>query len=103
HLLVRTLADWCAIDIVELAGGLRRVATAHPDPAMLSVVEEMDRKYPNNKDMPVGPYSVLRTGKPEMMSDIPEDVLRRNAVDEEHYELLKSLGFRSYICVPMEA
>jgi two-component system, chemotaxis family, sensor kinase Cph1 len=48
-------------------------------------------------------HHVLRTGKPEMMAEIPPELLEEAARDEEHLELLTELGLRSYVAVPMIA
>ena len=44
---------------------------------------------------------MLRTGQPELISQIPEQMLERSAIDEEHLRLLRALTFTSYICVPL--
>ena len=38
-----------------------------------------------------------------MMAEIPEDLVERAARDEEHKELLRKLGLRSYMVVPLVA
>ena len=50
-----------------------------------------------------GPAAVARTGKPELRSVITERMLRAVARDEEHLELLRSIGFTSFMCVPLKA
>jgi PAS domain S-box-containing protein len=46
---------------------------------------------------------VLITGEPEMMAEIPEELLERAARDERHGELLRKLELRSYMVVPLVA
>src|SRR6185436_8070847 len=38
-LVVPRLADWCAVDVVDPDGAVRRVAVTHSDPAKSSLVE----------------------------------------------------------------
>jgi signal transduction histidine kinase len=46
---------------------------------------------------------VLRTGEPELYSDVPDALLVEAARDEEHLQTLRTLVFRSYMCLPMVA
>ena len=43
----------------------------------------------------------MRTGQPELYPDIPDEMLRAAAVDEEHYDEIVAIGMRSAIVVPM--
>ena len=44
---------------------------------------------------------MLRTGEPEMMTEIPEELVDQAARDEEHRELLRKLDLRSFMIVPL--
>jgi PAS domain S-box-containing protein len=103
RLAVPTLADWCAVDVLEEDGHLNRLAVEHPDPEKVRLAYEIERRYPPDADAPGGLHHVLRTGEPEMMAEIPEDLVERAARDEEHKELLRKLGLRSYMVVPLLA
>ena len=46
---------------------------------------------------------MVRTGQPELYPDIPDEMLRAAAVDEEHYRAITEIGMRSAIIVPMTA
>ncbi|HKB37562.1 MAG TPA: GAF domain-containing protein [Gemmataceae bacterium] len=101
RLAVPFFADWCAIDMVEPDGSLRRVVVAHVDPARVQLAHELQQRYPPNVDSPRGVYAVLRTGRPEMAQDITDAMLVAGARDEDHLRLLRALGLRSYVCVPL--
>ena len=101
RLAVPTLADWCAVDIVEEGGVPRRLAVEHPDPEKVRLAYELERRYPPDPDSPRGLYNVLRTGEPEMMAEIPEELVEQAARDEWHRELLIRLELRSYMVVPL--
>jgi signal transduction histidine kinase len=45
----------------------------------------------------------LRTGEPELVPQIPDEVFERVARDPEHLALLRGLGLRSYLVVPLRA
>ena len=101
RLAVPVLADWCAIDVVD--GGItRRLAMAHIDPAKLSFVAELERRYPPDPLSRSGVPEILRTGKAEFIPYIPRELLTAAAVDEEHLRLIDELHLRSYIGVPLK-
>ena len=98
---VRDVADWCAVHTLEPDGSLRRLAVAHVDPAKAKLAEELEERYPPRADAPLGPAAVLISGEAELVPELSEELLRESAVDELHFELLRELGLRSYICVPL--
>ena len=100
RLAVPRMADWCAVDIVE-RGEVRRLAVAHVDPAKVASVVELQRRYPPDPNAPRGVLQILRTGKAELMKEIPASLLKAAARDREHGELIQRLALRSYIGVPM--
>jgi PAS domain S-box-containing protein len=100
RLAVPRMADWCAVDIVE-QGEVRRLAVAHVDPEKVASVAELQRRYPPDPNAARGIPHILRTGKPELMKEIPASLLKAAARDAEHGELIQRLALRSYIGVPM--
>jgi PAS domain S-box-containing protein len=103
RLAVPTLADWCAVDVLGEDGSLERLAGEHQDPEKIQLAHELQERYPMDPDAPRGVHQVLRTGEPEMMSEIPQELLDQAARDEEHREIIQELGLRSYIVVPLMA
>ena len=103
RLVVPTLADWCVVDVLDEDGSLERLAVEHPDPGKVALVHKLQERYPPDPDEPSGVYQVLRSGEPEMMAQIPEELLEAAAVDSEHREILRELGLRSYMVVPLVA
>ncbi len=98
--MVPAAADWCAIDVLE-NGKIRRLAVEHPDPEKVKLAYELERRYPTSSDAPTGVPAVLRTGTPELISDIPDELLVAGARDPEHLALARALKLKSYIIVPM--
>jgi PAS domain S-box-containing protein len=101
RLAVPTVADWCAVDMVDDAGKPRRLAIAHVDPTKIELARSLEERYPEDPQSPYGVYQVLRTGAPTMMTDIPDALLVESARDQEHLRILREVGLRSYMCVPM--
>ena len=101
RLAVPEIADWCAVDIVDQAGRLQRLAVAHADPAKVEYARLLEQRYPADPDAPGGVREVIRTGKPAMMATIPPELVAASARDEEHLRVLTELALTSYICVPL--
>jgi PAS domain S-box-containing protein len=101
RLAVPHLADWCVVDVADEDGKLIRIATAHVDPQKVVLVEELERRWPQRGDEPVGPYAVVESGTPELSPHISDELLAATAHDDEHLAVLRDIGMRSYMCVPM--
>src|SRR5918998_2981413 len=102
-LAVPTLADWCAVDVVEEDGSLERLAVAHQDPQKVELAHELQERYPPDPDAPYGVHQVLRTGEAQMMPEIPQELIERAARDDKHREMLRQLGLSSYLTIPLIA
>jgi serine phosphatase RsbU (regulator of sigma subunit)/PAS domain-containing protein len=102
-LAVPRLADWCFVELLRDDGSIDRAAIHASDPELLERVREYDRRYPLDPESPVGSPRVIRTGEPDLQREIPDEFLIGAAEDEEHLELLRSLGFRSAMIVPLRA
>ena len=102
RLAVPTLADWCAVDILE-DGSVERLAVEHSDPEKIVLAMKLQERYPQDPESLGGVYGVLRTGLPEFYPEVTDEMLEAAARDEEHLALLRELGFTSAIVVPMIA
>ncbi|HEX7117661.1 MAG TPA: ATP-binding protein [Longimicrobiales bacterium] len=100
RLAVPHVADWFGVDVLQ-DGRVRRIAVSHVDPEKQALAEEMVRRWPPDPEAEAGVARVLRTGRPELLPEIPESVLRGVARDEEHLRALRTLGFRSAMIVPL--
>ena len=102
-LAVGDVADWCSVHIVEPDGEIRELETAHVDPEKILFVRELQERYPPRDDRPTGVAAVIRTGEPELVPEITEEMLVAGANDELHLDLLRNLGMHSYMCVPLRS
>ncbi len=101
-LAVPEVADWCAVDMVA-DGEIERVALAHQDPAMVEMAEELAQRYPSDPRAATGVPAVLRSGRSELYAEISDELLRSAIQDEEQYRLIRQIGMRSAMIVPMVA
>jgi PAS domain S-box-containing protein len=102
HLAVPHLADWSAVDVTDERGQLRHVALAHVDPSKIETLETMRSRYPPASGQEMGVENVLRTGQSELYQEIPEELLSAGVQNEEHLAMLREVGLRSLIIVPLQ-
>jgi PAS domain S-box-containing protein len=100
-LAVPYFADWVAVDVLEDGGSLRRVAVAHVDPDKVQLAHDLYRRFPPDPAAPTGAWKILRSGEPEMVPSIDDAMLQQAVRDPEALDLLRRLGLRSYIGVPL--
>jgi PAS domain S-box-containing protein len=101
ELAVPRLADWAAIDMLADDGSIRRLAVAHIDPRKIEYVDELGRRYPTDRQSPMGVPYILRSGQSELVTEITDDLLAATARNAEHLRLIREIGLRSYIGVPL--
>ena len=99
--MVPTLADWCALDLVEEGGGLQRVALAHGDPDKRRLATSCTSATRPTSPTDAGLAAVLRTGEPMLVSGGHRRDAGGGALDAEHLRLLGELGMRSGMIVAL--
>jgi PAS domain S-box-containing protein len=100
NLAVPYFADWSAVDVAD-GEKLRRLAVSHQNAKKIQIAHELFSLYPPDLKAQGGVGAVFRTGKPEILGDITDDLIVHGARDERHLRLIRSLGLKSYICVPL--
>jgi PAS domain S-box-containing protein len=98
---VPVMADLCLIDIEDEDGQMRRMAAWHADPEKRALTEELRASYPPD---PMGAHpsvEVIRSGRSMWSAQMDDDFLRATSRDERHFSILKTLGFTSYMTVPL--
>jgi signal transduction histidine kinase len=103
QLAVPTLADWCAVDILDDEGVIQRLAVAYADPAQEGLVAQTSSNYSPSPAAPVGVPRVLRTGQSVLWAELPEPASATATSEEDDLVLLHELGMGSAILVPLVA
>jgi serine phosphatase RsbU (regulator of sigma subunit) len=101
RLAVPVLADWCAVDVVDASGRPDQVAVAHVDPEKVAFALDYRRRHPPDPSDDGGLYEVLRSGRPQLYSQIPDALLEQSIADREQLEQIRAIGMRSVMLVPM--
>lgn len=102
-LAVPQLADWCAVSMPDRRGQIRIVAVAHAQPEKVAFAREIAARYPSRADATNGVAKVIQDGESQLVNEIPEEMLVEVAQDKEHLELLRRVGMRAGLTVPMSA
>lgn len=107
QLTVPYLADWCQIHLAKGDGTAEQLVMAHQDPEKIKWAkefgEEIKQYFEPRWDSPTGLPNVLRTGKSELYSDIPDALLQAVAENEVQLEILRGIGYSSVMIVPLNA
>ena len=102
-LVVPTLADFCIVDLLREDHRIDRVAIAHADPSQESLLVELQRRFPPDWSSPQPAVRVLHSGKAELLTEVTYSVLEEHARSPEHADLMRRIGVRSHLAVPLIA
>ncbi|MFL5355589.1 ATP-binding protein [Archangium sp.] len=101
RLAVPQLGQWCIVDRVDDAGQPHRAAEVHQDPARQQVLRELAEHLPPDLDTPQPTVHVLRTGRPLLAHEATPALLHAGDPDAAWPELLRRLGTRTAIALPL--
>ncbi|WP_437562061.1 ATP-binding protein [Sorangium sp. So ce542] len=103
QLAVPVLADFCLVDLLdEEEGTFRRVSVACADPSQAALAEEAKRftlMLDGNREHPSTRVFIERASL--LVERCTEEDMRAIAHDEEHLRVMRAMGGRSYMCVPL--
>src|SRR5262249_2457634 len=102
RVLVENIADWCAVDVIEEHGELRRLKVASADPAKAPLCGVLEHEPPD-RDLPHLIRSVIETRRPQVVEHVTLPYLESLAQSPEHLQALLAAGITSFIVVPLLA
>jgi len=104
QLALPVLGDWCLVALDD-ERGLRSVAVAHVDPARAAAARDLLERYPLDREAAHGVGRIVRTSKLELVPEVDVDafVAARGASASLRGEILRDIGLRSYMGVPLIA
>ena len=101
QLTVPEISDYCAVTMVKDDGELQCLAVAHNDPEKAAFAREAGNRYRPDSEDPLP--RVIRTGTPVLVQDINDEMLKAAGIQGEQLEVVRRLGLKSYIIVPLRA
>lgn len=102
-LAVPRLADWCIVDYIDDEHHTRPLAIMHVDPEKARWAHELRKRFPPDPDAARGVFHTIRTGQPEWIEEVSDEVLAAAAPNAEYLQILQSLGLRSIMILPLIA
>lgn len=103
ELSVRSVSDWCSVDLATEDGRIENVVIEHVDRSGAEVAREFRRRYPPDPRAETGTAHVIRSGEPELYEEISERMLAEAADDDRHLRMMHELGLVSAMVVPLIA
>jgi len=101
RLSVPFFADFCVVDLIVGDNAIRRVAAAHIEPEKETLLRNLFKQWPLDRNSRSIIARVLRSGHAEMANDAPDSVLQDLARDEAHLAIIRSLQPRCLMVVPL--
>jgi len=103
HLAVPSLADWCLVDVFHADASIRQIAIACADPSKQATLEELRRRYPPDPKKPNSAWQRLLKGESILYPELTDSQMVASAQNDQHLQLLRSLGKRSVMVVPIQS
>src|SRR5215208_8132374 len=102
-LAVPHLADWCVVHLVKDDSSVSQLAVAHVDPERITWARQLQEQYPADPNTDQGVVRAVRTGRPELVPEVTDEMLVTVARDPGHLAMLRRVGLTSAMVVPMIA
>ena len=102
ELVVPTIADWCAVDVIDSKQMLHRVAVKHIDPHKSDLLFHFLERFPPLPNRSMGILSTAHTGKATLIQNA-EHLRQVVGDDAERLAMVESIGLTSLIIVPLLA
>ncbi|MEP6640898.1 MAG: SpoIIE family protein phosphatase [Gaiellales bacterium] len=99
--IVVDFADLCLIDVSDSRGNISRVAAVHHDPLKQPIADRLRTEYAPIAGGEHPAAGVVHSAKSRFAPVMSDEFLRSTCRDEEHFRLVRELGFESYMCVPL--
>jgi serine phosphatase RsbU (regulator of sigma subunit) len=96
-------ADWAGVDLLEDGRAVRTAAVAHLDPEKVRLGWRLRTEWPVDLQAAGGISEVIRTGRPQLVEEVSDEMLAQTARDEDHLHVLRALGLKSTMIVPLMA
>ena len=101
ELAVPRFADWAALDVLTDDGRIQLAAVAHRDAEMVRWARDLRERIPPKLSDETGVGAVIRSGEPQLHSELSPEMLEAQATDPLQQEVIRRLSPRSVILAPL--
>lgn len=101
HLIAGRMADWCAVDLLEDNGAVRRLIVSHADPTKEDIARKLEQYYIPDVAGAPGLVEALSHGEAMLFPNLSDEQLVAAAQNADHLRLMRELGFVSSMIVPL--
>jgi PAS domain S-box-containing protein len=102
-LAVPALADVCLLEVPDESGAMQRVSVRADEPSKRGLVESLAARFPPLPDSDHPSLRAMRNAQPVLLSGLVEPENVPNIQGPEHAALIRALGFRTALFVPLVA
>jgi PAS domain S-box-containing protein len=96
-----TLADWAVVILIDEAGAVERIASAHRDPTKEPLTHQLHEQQLRHASGAALLWQSIQTGEPMLIPEVTDEMLVRTARNAEHLALLRGLGLTSLLYAPL--
>ncbi|WP_158501591.1 ATP-binding protein [Vitiosangium sp. GDMCC 1.1324] len=100
---VPTLGDACVLQVMDSRGQPLLLETVATEPAQEALLAEVVRRYSQDSDEPGLVGLLLPQETPQLLPEVTTPLLKSLTRDAEHLRLMRVLGPRSLLAVPLRA
>jgi PAS domain S-box-containing protein len=100
QLVVRDVADWCIVEIMEEHENLGRLKVTSANPANAAVCARLEQ-MPIDRNRPYLGRAVVEQKQPLLIDHVSAEYLESVAQSPEHLQALRSVSPRSLMAVPL--
>jgi len=97
------LGDLCLIDVSAEDGSIVRLVTRHAEASKQPLADRLRWQYPPDPDGNHPSVEVIRHGETQWGNDMAPEFWAATSRGEDHLRLMTSLGFTSYMAIPLRA
>ena len=105
QLIVPALADYCRIALLDEQQQIKDIVVNHIDPEQMALVRALYQQYKDRASSAYGLQRLLKSGRPELISHVAENISLYRA-GQENPDLLavvNALALKSYMGTPLIA
>jgi len=100
HLTVPRLADVCIVHLAERPGTVHAEIVC-ADSIDRVVAQQLRDKHRERSDLAISVEGVMRTRTPLLLREVPDEMIKEHAADEDHLNALRRLHPTSAMVLPM--